>query len=171
MQDEISILFAPSGCGKTNFKNHLVEMRIMKGLPTLDIVIEMSLDATLDSKFAIRLNKRKIEFQYDVNSTDSMENSNIEAIIHEYKKIRKQYSRFKQYAQYNVDSLNMRKLEKAILKAKKDMGLKPKDYLFVSIDLLTQMEEFNNTANKASAYEDAVNGLSKLVKGYKKRGI
>jgi hypothetical protein len=159
---EITTILGFTGSGKSTFKNALVEKRRIQGLPTIDINLEMSETATLDSKMALRFRKPKALFHL---TDEDYKDDQYEYIISEMEKRYPRAKRNKSYVSYNTTSLSIYKLKKKILVFKRKMGLKKLDYACVFIDLITQIKEFNQgTGNKADWYEHAMESLLSLSK-------
>lgn len=159
---EISILFADTSMGKSSYMNYLVEMRRIKCLPTLHIQLEMSESATLDSKMALRLNMDKNVFQLN---DEEIKEQNYQLLK---SKIEKRYPRARRNNKYFsciASNMNFFDLQKLILDVKKKMGISENDYLWIGIDLLTMIDDFNRgNGGKASIYEDAMNTLNIMAK-------
>ncbi len=163
MPEEISTIFALSGSGKSSFVRNLVERRKLKGLPTLDIQLEMSLESALDSKHAIRMKMDRANFTFDNDEEDS--ELRFDSIDKAIKIEKARAKRYNKYFQLNLDSMSIPELRTYIIKAKKLMGLDKNDYLFISVDLMSQVKEFNTgRGSKADNYEEAMNSLHALVK-------
>ncbi len=172
MPGEISILFGHSGSGKTTYAKGLIERRRLRRLPTLDITIEMGLEATLDAKMSSRLKMDRSDLTMNYELTEDEEflidkPTIFSNIIDKVDLQKRNAKRSKTYIHINTSSMSFSKLDKVILKSKKAMGLAYNDYLYVCIDLLTQMKEFNSSrAGKTTAgiYEEAMNELSEKAK-------
>lgn len=169
MPEEISLVFAPSGSGKSTFVRNLNERRILKNLPTLEINLEMSLESTLDSKMGLRSKLDRSNFSFhDVDEENDSLDGRYALVDELIKKELSKSKKFTNYFQLNIDYLDFDLLKKYILTAKKLMGLSKYDYLYISIDLLTQMKEFNegqgSTADKYTKIIDRLHGLCKNLK-------
>jgi cytidylate kinase len=165
MPQEISVVFGNPGSGKTTYVKNLVERRILKNLPTLEVTLEMSLESSLDAKMAIRSNTDRTEFSFSNKEDENFIEDRSEKIDKIIERELKRSKRHKNYFQVNTDVMSIPKLKKCILLAKKKMSLKPDEYIFVSVDLMSQIDEFNKgLGGKASLYEDAMNSLHALVK-------
>lgn len=159
---EISILLGFTGSAKSSYMNYLVEQRRIQQLPTLHIQLEMSETAMLDSKMALRLREDKEMFHL---RDEDVREDHYQYLLDKIEKRYPRAKRNKRYWSFNTTTMNIYKLKKLILKVKRLMGLKPTDYIWVGIDLLTMVDEFNvGSGSKADCYERAMNMLHNLVK-------
>lgn len=157
---EISIVFGHSGSGKSTFVNNLVTKREGRRMPTLHIVTEMSFEATMDARIAIRTGANRSTFTH----FDEEDTRNYDHAIQLVKSLKAKAKKNKFFRYINADSITLAEIEDEIKFAKEDMGLNHDSPFLVVIDLLTMVRDFNKGTQRANDYEDAMNEISGIAK-------
>lgn len=150
---DITTLFAASGMAKSAYALHLVILQINKYIPSLYISLELGTIATTDRLIA-RKKRIPMSWLYPTDEDDVKEEAFDKA-----EEALKELENSEYFFFIEEPSINMTRLEKEIKDAKRRMKV---DYLIVTIDLLTMMEEFSG--GSPSEYEDAMNKLHAIAK-------
>ena len=155
----ITIVFGPSGVGKSTFVRYLVNLCINKQIPSVYYTLEMSFDATMDCIVAQRLKIPLKNFYPDINGMID------QAIIARIKNEKERVKRIDTFRLKDDAVLSINNLESSIKDIRLDMGLSVDTNIIAFIDLLTMISDFNQgSGSKANNYEDAMNQLHFLTR-------
>ena len=150
----ITIVFGPSGNGKTTFVRHLFNLHLNKQIPAAYFTLEMSFEATMDNLYASRLDIPVNDFY-----PDHLEESEVlsQDIINKVENDVYKFSSSDIFRLVTKTNFSLDELRSMIRQFKKEMGV---ESFTTFIDLLTMIKDFNlKSGNKASNYEDAMNTL------------
>ncbi len=149
----ITTLFSATGIGKSMYALTLVNKQINRFMPNAYFSLELGFDTTMDRLISQR-NDLSMDF---VRSQETAQN--MAGIIEKERKTLEN----NKYSRLIVEpSLSIDNLEYYVKRFRNEMK---KDYLIVTIDLLTMMKDFMGS-NKAEVYEDNMNRLHYLVRRY-----
>lgn len=151
-----NLIAGHSGIGKSTFALKLNNNQINRQIPALRISNEMTDISDMDRLIAQRHRLPTETFYPKRGDMEGIPDFVFDIIKSEREKFRKnKYFRYVYLPNFTLDDL-----ESMIKITKREMGV---DYLAVTVDLLTKVEDFNGD-NKASRYEDAVNKLDTICK-------
>ena len=155
----ITIVFGPSGVGKSTFVRYLVNKCINKQIPSIYYTLEMSFDATMDCIVAQRTGIPLKNFYPDVNGF--IDHAIVDRIKKEKDKVQRiDTFRLKDDAVVSIDSLRA-----GIKEIRMQMNLPKNSNIIVFIDLLTMITNFNiGKGSKADKYEESMNTLHYLTR-------
>ncbi len=157
----ITIIFGPSGVGKSTYGWYLVNKQINKMIPSIYFSFEMGIMSNMDRLVAQRLNMNYKSFYPDFLN-DQMISPELQDLIQKEKSNLRHNFKYFQYI--DADALSLYDIENIIVKYKRKMGV---DYLCATIDLLTMVKDFNRSGggdSTANKYEKSMNELAYLAK-------
>lgn len=153
----VSTLFAATGIGKSAFALNLINQQINLGIPCMYISLEMDTVATMDRLIALRRCIPTSEFY-------SKHGEGIPGYVMKlFEEERIRLNRIEKFFFVEEPGLSLNDVRNLIKDAKKKMK---RDYLAVTIDLLTMIKEFKSTGygTTASAYEAAMDRQHELAR-------
>ena len=150
---EITTIFGSTGVGKSTFKGYLRNCLVNRGVPVLDISLEMSLATEMDRWMASRTDTPLVEFTGTARTTID---ERIEHVVAEQEKL---LSTRPKYGFMDVSKMSLIDLERSINKFKLTTKT---DYAVVFVDLATMLTEFSGGDPKD--YEKAINLTNEITK-------
>jgi len=156
----LMVLAGFSGSCKSTFISYLERQRIIKRLPTIAINTELSKIGYTDSMLPSFL---KVDY-FDLLGINN-EDVDYSKILEKMDELEEKYRNKTNYLYLNKYSASVKDIEKFALFARESMQLDKKRTLFCFVDLLSMVEEFNDSKtgfNKADNIEDALNRVNEL---------
>jgi replicative DNA helicase len=151
---DISLLFGPSGSGKSAYSLWLMNRMVTKMIPTVYFSTEMSKESQFDRFIAMRrhFDTSKL-YPKNLNDFDS-------SIFDVLKKEREILRNTKYFSFIEKTGLSLAQVKHLVQQCQKEMKTK---YMVVFIDLLTMLKDFEGN-QKASSSEDAINKVLGIAK-------
>jgi replicative DNA helicase len=153
---QIIALIGATGVGKSTKALNLLNKRINKGIPSLWMTFEMTLISTMDRLMALRTDT-PIDFYYDGEGDLNVWEEQKRLIEVE----RSILGGNNKLLIVEKSGLWLDDVRRIIRSAKKRMET---DYLVVTLDLGTMIEDFNKGESSGRSYEKAMNKLSDISK-------
>ena len=150
---QMTTIFGATGVGKSAYVLNLVNRQMNKRIPSLYVSMEMDTVATSDRLVAMKNRIPLSVFYPDENGMIP------EFIFEVLEKERALFEANDKFLFVERPDLNLTDIELLIKEAKRRTK---SDYLVVTIDLLTMLEEFSG--EDAKGYEDAMNQLHRIAK-------
>lgn len=159
-QAGIVTLVGYSGSMKSTYIHHLCQLRIVKRLPTVLFNTELSQDGIMDSITPFII-KENIDDVMGIDNDD--EHIDYQEIIDKYKNLAEKYENIDKFLMYPSNHVSIPQLKEFCINAKKRFGLNKDDLLFVFVDLMTMIEEFNKGTNRTDAIKLGMDALNEFV--------
>ena len=145
-----------SGSTKSTFISHLILSRLRQHYPTIYFNTELSKEAVLDGFCSELL---RIPYNEVCGYVDNEES--IDSLISLLKtEINNKYEH--KFAMWKNANASVKDIETLAIECRKNWKLNNDIPIYCVCDLLSMFKEFNNTNNKASSYEDALNELNAI---------
>lgn len=151
-----------SGSMKTTFLMYLAKQRLVKRLPTVYVNTELAFNGWMDNSISGFLK----ESYYDILgiSSDDQHMIDYNNIIEKYEKLKIRFSKSDKFYLYPKSSASITELKSFIISTRKKMKLTDDTVLFAFVDLMSMLDDFNDTGNgsKADAIEHGVNKINDI---------
>lgn len=162
----VATLTGRSGSMKTTFINYITKVRLQKKMPTLLVNTEISFTSLMDNTISSMM---KIPYMDIIGINEFGEvNETVDTsvIVEKYNELKMKFFEEKNFLMYPYNSCNLNQLKVFIKDARRIMEL-PNNYtLMVLIDLLSMIEEMNESKhgmNKADTIESSMNILNSIA--------
>jgi replicative DNA helicase len=155
------IVFGHPASGKSTFADYIDLKRFIKKMPTLKINTELAHSIKIDNYICSLCD---LDY-YDVLGVNNEEQLLEEHVLEAFHKMQKRFQDNKYFVVERKQSVSLADLPDMIDRARDTMEIPSERLLFVSIDLLTQMTEYSESAgmSRADSIELANNELNAIA--------